>query len=153
MDLPKLSECKTLQEVHSQSMAITKMATDLVAEPLVQNGYMMSGQTGATAYINVTSMAKKRLAKLFPTADWKQPIFERLMAEAKLICAQCIHLKYECRERRQPYDHLKDATERINHLVKNSLKDYTDTIKKLEVKHDDVQPCVSYISARSNRRY
>ena len=153
MDLPKLSECKTLREVHSQSMAITKMATDLVAEPLVQNGYMMSGQTGATAFINVTSMAKKRLAKLFPTADWKQPVFERLMAEAKLICAQCIHLKYECRERRQPYDHLKDATERINHLVKNSLKDYTDTIKKLEVKHDDVQPCVSYISARRHRGY
>jgi hypothetical protein len=54
------------------------------------------------------------------------------MAEAKLICAECIHLKYECRQRRQPYDHLKDATERIRKMVRDVFNSYADTINKLE---------------------
>lgn len=132
MNVPAISECKSLAEVHSQSLAITKMATDLVNEPIVQTGYMMSGQSGQTAFINVMSMAKKRLSAYFPAADWKDPLYERLMAEAKLICAECIHLKYECRQRRQPYDHLKDATLRIRKMVRDTFNSYADTINKLE---------------------
>lgn len=134
MGIPVLKEAKSLAEVHSQSMAITKMASDLVNEPLVQNGYMLSGQTPAVAFINVTSMAKKRLQQFFPAANWKDPLFERLMSEAKLICAECIHLKYECRERRQPYDHLKDATIRIQKLVRDVFNQYSDIITALENK-------------------
>lgn len=132
MQVPVITECKSLAEVHSQSLAITKMATDLVNEPIVQTGYMMSGQSGQTAFINVMSMAKKRLSAYFPAADWKDPLYERLMAEAKLICAECIHLKYECRQRRQPYDHLKDATLRIRKMVRDTFNSYADTINKLE---------------------
>lgn len=129
--LPVLSEAKNLTEVHDQSRAILKMATDLVNEPIVQTGYMMSGQTGSTAFINVTSMAKKRLGGIFPSADWRDPLYERLLAEAKMIAAECIHLKYECRERRQPYDHLKDCTIRIKKMVRDKFNEYQNTIKEI----------------------
>lgn len=149
MDLPAITDAKSLAEVHDQSMAITKVASDLVNEPIVQNGYMMSGQTPAVAFINVASMAKKRLSVYFPIADWKDPLFERLMSEAKLICAQCIHLKYECRERRQPYDHLKDATLRIRKMVRDVFIQYSDYVNKLR-SEDDVQPAIDYHEPRAD---
>jgi len=135
--LPVLKECKTIEEVRSQSREISTMATDLLNEPIVQNGYMQSGQPGQTAFINAASMAKKRLQAYFPTADWKDPLYERLMAEAKYICARCIHLKYECRERRQPYDHIKDATESVKSMVARMFNDYNDTIKRIEASEND----------------
>lgn len=129
--LPSINDCKSLDEVHRQSVAITKMATDLLNEPIVQSGYQLSGRNGAMAYLNVMSMAKSRLRCLFPTADWRDPLFERLLAESKMIAAECIHLKYECRERRCPYDHLEDCTERIKKLVRDKFNDYQNTIKQL----------------------
>lgn len=129
--VPAPSECKSLAEVHEQSLAIIKMATDLVNEPIVQNGYLLSGQTPATVFVNIDSMAKKRLRPLFPAANWKDPLFERVLAEAKLIAAQCIHLKYECRERRQPYDHLKDCTLRIQKMIRDMFLTYSESVKKL----------------------
>lgn len=137
MGIPALSDAKSIAEVRAQNKEIVKVATDLVNEPIVQNGYMLSGQVPAVAFINVSSMAKKRLVKFFPAANWKDPLFERLMAEAKLICAECIHLKYECRERRQPYDHLKDADIRVAKLVRDVFNQYQDTIAKLE--YNDAQ--------------
>ena len=148
MDLPAITECKSIQEVHEQSLAITKMATDLVNEPVVQTGYMMSGQSGQTAFINVMSMAKKRLSAYFPAANWKDPLYERLMAEAKLICAECIHLKYECRQRRQPYDHLKDATERIRKMVRDIFNTVADTVNKLEYQDANDKPAIGSEQSR-----
>lgn len=141
--LPSVLECTSLADVHEQSVAITKMATDLVNEPIVQHGYMTSGQVPATVFINVASMARKRLGGIFPAANWKDPLYERLMAEAKLICAECIHLKYECRARRQPYDHLKDATIRIKKMVRDAFKNYYDHIKLLEAANDSSQSTAS----------
>lgn len=129
--LPALVECKTVSEVHEQNMLIQKAATDLVAEPIVQEGYMRSGQSPATAFINVNSMARKRLAHIFPAADWKEPLMERILVEARHICAECIKLKYECRERRVPYDHLKDATIRIQKMVRDNFIKYSDHIKQI----------------------
>lgn len=137
--LPSITECKSLQEVHSQSMAINKMATDLVAEPIVQEGYMLSGQNANVAFINVQGMAKSRLKSIFPTADWKDPIYERLLMEARLIAAECIHLKYECRKRRQPYDHLLDCTKRIQKMVRDKFLAYSEQIKQLPAEVSDVE--------------
>lgn len=131
VQVPTITECKSLADVHQQSALINKLASDLVNEPIVQNGYMLSGQPPQTVFVNIASMAKKRLGSMFPAADWKSPLYERLMAEAKLICAECIHLKYECRARRQPYDHLYDATIRIKKLVRDMYNQYDDAIKKL----------------------
>lgn len=126
-----LTTCKSLADVRDRALAITHEAMDIVNLPVVKEGYQMSGQPAQIAFLNVNSMAKQRLGKFFPTADWKDPLFETLMAEAKLVCAECIKLKYECRNRRQPYDHLKDATERIRALVKRQFNQYADTINKL----------------------
>lgn len=149
MELPVITDTKSLAEVHDQSMAITKAATDLVSEPIVQEGYMASGQVAQTAFINIASMAKKRLSVYFPIADWKDPLFERLMAEAKLICAECIHLKYECRARRQPYDHLKDATLRIRKLVRDVFVKYSEHVNALRAE-EDVQPAIDYHEPRKD---
>jgi hypothetical protein len=126
-----LTDCKTIEEVKSRAVALTHEAMDIVNDPVVQAGYQLSGQPAQIAFLNVNSMAKTRLAKMFPAADWHDPLFATLMAEAKCICAQCIKLKYECRDRRQPYDHLKDATERIKSMVRRCFNDYSNTIKRL----------------------
>ena len=77
--LPAITECKSLQEVHSQSMAINRMATDLVSEPIVQEGYIAGGQNANVVFINVQAMAKKRLSVIFPTANWKETLSFLLM--------------------------------------------------------------------------
>lgn len=136
--LPVITECKTVSEVQAQNKEIQRMATDLVALPIVQEGYLKSGQAPATAYINVNSMARKRLHTMFPSANWSDPLFVRLMVEARYICAECIKLKYECRERRTPYDHLKDATIRIKKMVRDNFIKYEEAIKKLEGNHETV---------------
>ena len=135
--LPVLTECKTVSEVHDQNMVIQKAATDLVAEPIVQEGYMRSGQSPATAFINVNSMARKRLHNIFPAADWKEPLMERILVEARLICAECIKLKYVCRENRTPYDHLKDATIRIQKMIRDNFIKYGEHIKKIRSDVDE----------------
>lgn len=129
--LPVLTDCKTVSEIHEQNMLIQKAATDLVAEPIVQEGYMRSGQSPATAFINVNSMARKRLHAIFPAADWKEPLMERMLVEARHICAQCIHLKYVCRENRVPYNHLKDATIRIQKMIRDKFVSYGEYVAKL----------------------
>lgn len=126
-----LTTCKSIADVQGRALAITHEAMDVVNLPIVKEGYQMSGQPAQVAFLNVNSMAKQRLAKFFPAANWKDPLYATLMAEAKLICAECIKLKYECRERRQPYDHLADATERIRAMVKRHYNEYADTIGKL----------------------
>lgn len=126
-----LTTCKTIADVLDRANAITHEAMDVVNLPIVKEGYQMSGQPAQIAFLNVNSMAKQRLAKFFPVANWKDPLYATLMAEAKLICAECIKLKYECRERRQPYDHLKDATERIRAMVKRQYNEYSSTIERL----------------------
>jgi hypothetical protein len=136
-ELPQISECKSIKEVHSQSMAINRMATDLVSEPIVQEGYIAGGQNANVVFVNVQAMAKKRLGAIFPTADWKDPIYERLLMEARLIAAECIHLKYECRARRQPYDHLMDCTKRIQKMVRDNFLRYSETIKALPFEAPD----------------
>lgn len=129
--MQEITTCKSLAEVQDRATAITHEAMDIVNLPIVKEGYQMSGQPAQIAFLNVNSMAKQRLARFFPAADWKDPLLATLMAEAKLICAECIKLKYECRERRQPYDHLKDATERIRAMVKRQFNKYSDIINKL----------------------
>lgn len=126
-----LTTCKSLDDVNKRAIDITHEAMDIVNLPIVKAGYQMSGQPAQVAFLNVNSMAKQRLGKFFPAANWKDPLYATLMAEAKLICAECIRLKYECRERRQPYDHLGDATQRIRSMVARRFNDYAATISKL----------------------
>lgn len=126
-----LTTCKSLDDVNKRAIDITHEAMDIVNLPIVKAGYQMSGQPAQVAFLNVNSMAKQRLGKFFPAANWKDPLYATLMAEAKLICAECIKLKYECRERRQPYDHLDDATQRIRSMVARRFNDYAATISKL----------------------
>jgi hypothetical protein len=76
-------------------------------------------------------MARKRLNTIFPAADWKEPLMERILVEARHICAECLKLKYQCRENRTPYDHLKDATIRIQKMIRDNFVKYGEHIKKL----------------------
>lgn len=140
-----IKECNSLKAVHVQSVALVKAATDLVNCDLVIEGYARSGQPACTPYLNLSSMATSRLKKLFPLADFKDPLYERLLAEAKYICAECIKTKYECRARRQPYNHLKDADLRVKALVERVFNDYKKYIETLP----ETVPCVGYISQSS----
>lgn len=141
--VPSIKECKTLEEVHSQAMTINKMATDLVSEPIVQEGYINGGHNANTVFVNIQGMAKKRLSVIFPTANWKDPVYERLLMEGRLIAAECIHLKYECRARREPYDHLMDCTIRIQKMVRDKFIEYSETIKAITMEQTDAIECES----------
>lgn len=115
----QLATVVTTTEWNAETKLITRKATDIMAHPLITDGYALSGKPASLAYVHLQSMAVKRLKKHFPTMDVNDPLMGRLIAEAKLIVAKCMLLKYECRARRQVYDHLNDITDQVNRMVRD----------------------------------
>ena len=121
----------SLAEFHTETMAIARRASDIVNEPIVRDGYVMSGRPAAMAYVNLASMAGGRLKRWFPFASMHDEAFLRIYAEARLIVAECLKRKYEARRDRKKYDHLADATEKINRMVSEKLEAVTNEVKRL----------------------
>lgn len=130
MDITK-TETKSLEQWTTESKAITRQATDIMASPTVKEGYALGGYPSRLAYVHLQTMALKRLKKWFPCFDARDPVMARLLAEAKLIVAKCILLKYQTREKRMTYDHLEDITNQINKLVRDKYLQYKTVVGKL----------------------
>ena len=122
-----------ITEFLAETKKIVRQATDIMANPLIADGYALSGKPSSLAFVHLTMMANKRLKRHFPCFDQTDPVFGRLLAEAKLIVAKCMLVKYECRARRQTYNHLEDMTVQINKLVRDRFDMYKEQIKKLSV--------------------
>lgn len=122
-----------ITEFLAETKKIVRQATDIMANPLISDGYALSGMPSSLAFVHLTMMANKRLKYHFPCFDQTDPVFGRLLAEAKLIVAKCMLVKYECRARRQAYNHLEDMTVQINKLVRDRFDMYKEQIKKLSV--------------------
>ena len=105
---------------------IVKQSHDMVNIPIVINGYMRSGKPSATVFMNLQAMAQSRVRKYFMLADPKDPLIKRLIAEVKKICAECIVKKYEARENRISYNHIRDADIKTHEWMKLNL----DSLKR-----------------------
>lgn len=111
-----------LADYQKETAMITREATDIVANPVVMNGYIKSGKPNVMAYQNLEAMAWSRTKKQFPYADKNDPLFNRVKAELKRICAQIIYKKYREREMgNYKYDHLKDADNQCSQWLRQHL--------------------------------
>lgn len=124
----------TLKEFERQTALIAKRATDLMASPLVIEGYAMGGHPAELAYVHLNTMSSSRIKKAFPMANLESPLFARLLAEAKMIVAKCMNLKYQCRKDRKSYDHLRDIDRQVRQLCLKMYDEYTQQLAKLELK-------------------
>ena len=121
----------TPQEFDRQTGIISRRATDLCSCPTIQDGYEISGHHKATAIVNMSTMAEKRIKSHFPKYRREDPIMMRLCAQARYLVAECLKLKYECRAQRKEYDHLRDATVKIDRLVRVFYDKYRTEVKKI----------------------
>lgn len=128
---PNNALATTLAEFEQKTALIAKEATDLMASPLVTEGYQLGGHPAELAYVHLNTMAQSRLKKHFPLADFSDPVMARLLAEAKMIVAQCMNLKYKCRAERKSYDHLKDCNYRVKKLVLDTYDSLNEQVKGL----------------------
>lgn len=126
-----MSNQLTLKEWMNEVKAVTREASDIVASPEVMRDYQLCGKPYQLAYVNMHTMTMSRLKKHYPFIDEKDPLMAMMVAQAKLCVAKCIKLKAECRARRQSYDHLKDATNQVDRLVRDNYKQYFDIVKGL----------------------
>lgn len=129
-----LAAITTESEFRTQTNLILRQATDLVNQPIVQQGYALKGLAPNLAYVHLDTMAYTRLKKIFPVMNKRDLLFSRLMAEAKLIVAEHIVRKYESRLAGIDYDYKKDLDFKIPLMVREKRQAYENTIKKLEAK-------------------
>lgn len=121
----------TLQEFEQQTSLIVKKATDLMASPLVTEGYAMGGHPAELAYVHLNTMSASRIKKVYPMANLQDPLFARLQAEAKMIVAKCMNLKYKCRKERKSYDHLRDIDRQVRQMCLEMYDKYREELVKL----------------------
>lgn len=121
----------TLTEWMTEVKSVAREAADIVASPEVMETYQLSGRPAQLAYINMHTMAMSRLKKHYPFIDEKDPLMAMMVAQAKLCVAKCIKLKADCRVRRQSYNHIQDATNQVDRLVRDNYKQYFDIVKGL----------------------
>lgn len=127
----------TLAEFEHRTAMITKEATDLMASPLVTEGYAMGGHPAELAYVHLNTMSTSRIKKIFPMANLQDPLFARLVAEAKMIVANCMNLKYKCRAERKSYDHLHDIDRQVKQMCKEMYDKCREEILKLSGPSDE----------------
>jgi hypothetical protein len=111
-----------LTDWNAKTAMINRESTDIVNIPLVMNGYAQSGKPASLVFTNLQQMAIARFRQHFELADPKDPLFARIMAEIKKICANHIKAKYEARLLKQKYDHLKAATLEVSIWIDKNVK-------------------------------
>lgn len=127
---------KELVEAYrKQTSLITKEATDIVNCPVVMDGYIQSGKPSSMVFMNLQGMAQSRVRKYFMLSDPTDPVFQRVIAEIKKICAMCIKHKYETRAKRISYNHIQDA----DRLTKLWMQANLDNVRKEYLKLTEVK--------------
>lgn len=108
-----------LTAFNNETAVLRKEATDIANSEIVQRGYQISGKPHATVFMNIISMATKRLRKHYPLShDLKDPLYARLFAVVQKMASEVIKLKYECREQRVDFNHMKDLDRRVDDFFK-----------------------------------
>lgn len=112
-----------------------KQAGDLVASPIVRDGYLAHGHPADLGFIHLNSMTSSRIRKHFPLAVKDDPLFAMLYAQGKLIVGKGLVKKYTARKEGKTFDHTKWINEEFDKLF-DSLDTYREMLREIAYNAD-----------------
>lgn len=107
-----------------------RQATDLVASPIVRDGYLAHGHPADLGFIHLNSMTSSRIRKRFPLAVKDDPLFAMLYAQGKLIVGKGLVKKYTARKEGKTFDHTKWINKEFDKLF-DSLDTYREMLREI----------------------
>ena len=107
-----------------------KQAGDLVASPIVRDGYLAHGHPADLGFIHLNSMTSSRIRKRFPLAVKDDPMFAMLYAQGKLIVGKGLVKKYTARKEGKTFDHVKWINKEFDKLF-DSLDKYREMLREI----------------------
>lgn len=131
---PSVPTVTTMEQWELMVKATDKASTDLVASPVVREGYMKGGHPADMGFIHLNSMTASRVKKRFPVADKHDPLFQMLYAQGKLVVGQGLVKKYEARAAGKEFDYKKWINRRFDELFDN-LDKYRERLA--EIKYEE----------------
>lgn len=131
---PSVPTVTTMERWELMVKATDKASTDLVASPVVREGYMKGGHSADMGFIHLNSMTAARVKKRFPVADKHDPLFRMLYAQGKLVVGQGLVKKYEARAAGMDFDYKKWINRRFDELFDN-LDKYRERLA--EIRYDE----------------
>lgn len=112
-----------------------KTAGDLVASPIVRDGYLAHGHPANLGFIHLNSMTASRIRKRFPLAVKDDPLFAMLYAQGKLIVGQGLVKKYKARAEGKTFNHTKWIDKEFDKLFSN-LDIYREQLREIAYNAD-----------------
>ena len=112
-----------------------KQAGDLVASPIVRDGYLAHGHPADLGFIHLNSMTSSRIRKRFPLAVKDDPMFAMLFAQGKLIVGKGLVKKYTARKEGKTFDHTKWINKEFDKLF-DSLDTYREMLREIAYNAD-----------------
>lgn len=112
-----------------------RQATDLVASPIVRDGYLAHGHPADLGFIHLNSMTSSRIRKRFPLAVKDDPMFAMLYAQGKLIVGKGLVKKYTARKEGKTFDHTKWINKEFDKLF-DKLDTYREMLREIAYNAD-----------------
>lgn len=128
--LPDVMSVRTSEELSQALTTIERHASDLVASPIVRDGYMAHGHPAQLGFQHLNTMTSSRIKKRFPLAVRTEPLYAILWAKGKLIVGEELVNKYTARKEGRAYDYTKAINERFNLMFKE-LESYQSVIARI----------------------
>lgn len=129
--LPDVLNVRTTEELSQVLTTIERHASDLVASPIVREGYMAHGHPAQLGFQHLNTMTSSRIKKHFPLAVKTEPLFGILWAKGKLIVGEELVNKYTARKEGRTYDYTKAINERFAKMFAE-LDSYRSVLARLE---------------------
>lgn len=123
-DTINIDDARTPTDLAEQLTRVKDKADALLKLPEVVAAYEATGRPAQIAFLAASTMARRRFDGLFPRASLSDPYHARLLAEMRLIAAECILLSARCRLRRQPYELIKDVNVRCRKFARDNAERY-----------------------------
>lgn len=112
-----------------------RQATDLVASPIVRDGYLAHGHPADLGFIHLNSMTSSRIRKRFPLAVKDDPLFAMLYAQGKLIVGKGLVKKYTARKEGKTFDHTKWINKEFDKMF-DGLDKYREMLREIAYNAD-----------------
>lgn len=112
-----------------------KEAGDLVASPIVRDGYLAHGHPADLGFIHLNSMTASRIRKRFPLAVKDDPLFAMLYAQGKLIVGKGLVKKYTARKEGKTFDHTKWINKEFDKMF-DGLDKYREMLREIAYNAD-----------------
>lgn len=130
-DIPNIDDARTPEELAEQLRRIKDIADALLKLPEVVTAYEATGRPPQIAYLTASTMSRRRFDGLYKNVSLSDPYYARILAEMRLIAAECIVLSARCRLRRQKYDIITDVNVRCRKFARDNAERYRAVFDKL----------------------